>query len=306
MPVPHVSTNFPDVLDPTFKRIFNDERDQLPDMLPEFYSFGDTGPRGDTSKWSGVGTLPDFSEFTGNLTYKSQSHAFDTVATHKEFAQGTQIERKLFDDEQHGTMNARPAAIATSAARTRQNHAAHMFTNAFSVDTAFYVNSEAVALCSNSHTTNSGASTANGFDNLGTAALTAVAVQAARIQMRGFRGDQADRISIVPDELFIPPDLEEEGYEIIASAGKVDTANNNANIHQGRYRMTDWEYMTDTNNWFLSDSGMRRKHVHWTDRIPLEFAFVEDFDTIITKWRGYMVYGLAHTNWRWVFGSQVS
>ena len=29
-------------------------------------------------------------------------------------------------------------------------------------------------------------------------------------------------------------------------------------------------------------------------------------NTFVAKWRGYMVYGLAHTNWRWVMGHQVS
>ena len=70
--------------------------------------------------------------------------------------------------------------------------------------------------------------------------------------------------------------------------------------------MTDWEYMQDTNNWFLSDSGMRRKHLHWSDRIPLEFAFVEEFETIIAKWRGYMRYSNAWTDWRGIFGANVS
>lgn len=307
MPVPHVSTNFADVLDIRFKQIFDDELEMLQDMLPNVYTMEGTNGRNDM-RWSEIGTMTDFIQFNGSVDFGSQNQGFDVTLTPVEFTRGIQVERLLFENDQFQTMNQRPAALANAAHRTRQRHGALIFNSAFTDDSGglFYDNTENVALCADSHTTNSGASTANGFDNLGTAALTATAVQAARLQMRGFRGDQADRISVVPDELFIPPDLEEEGYEIIASAGKVDTANNNANIHQGRYRMTDWEYMMDTSNWFLSDSGMRRKHVHWSDRIPLEFAFVEDFDSIIAKWRGYMVYGLAHTNWRWVMGHQVS
>ena len=71
-----------------------------------------------------------------------------------------------------------------------------MLNNAFSIDTLFYNNSEGVALCSNSHITTSGASTSTGFDNLGTASLTATAVAAARISMVDFRGDRAERIGI--------------------------------------------------------------------------------------------------------------
>jgi len=175
-----------------------------------------------------------------------------------------------------------------------------------SLDSFFYNNSEGVALCSNSHTTTSGASTATGFDNLATGPLTATAVFAGRLQMRGFRGDQAEIISVMPDELWYPPDLEEIAFEIMNARGKVDTAENNPNFHSGTYTGYDWEYLTDPNNWFMCDSGMRKQFLFWSDRIPLEFGMVEDFDTFVAKWRGYMRYGAAWINWRWILGHQVS
>lgn len=305
MAVPHTSGAFGDLLDPRFQKIFYDQYSELPDMLPEVYNFEPDNGRADI-RWSEVGAYGDFSEFTGSVDYQSVSQGYDTTATHVEFASGMQVERKLFDDDQYNIMDQRPRGLATAAQRTRQKHGARLFNNAFSVDTYFYVNSEAVALCSNSHTTTSGASTASGFDNLGTAALSATAVAAARISMRGFRDDRANRISIKPDELWIPIDLYEEAFEIVQSMGKVDTAENNRNVHYGVYTVKEWEYFTDTNNWFLADGTMRKQMVFWIDRIPLEFAFAEDLDTIIAKWRAYMRYANAYIDWRWVFGHQVS
>ncbi len=196
--------------------------------------------------------------------------------------------------------------MGTSAKRTREKHGARLWNNAFSNDTLFYVNSEGVPLCSDSHTTTSGASTSSGFDNKGTSALTATAVAAARIQMRGFRGDQAEKIDVIPNELWIPVDLFEEAFEIVESLGKVDTAENNRNVHKGVYTIKEWLYMTDVNNWFMVDSELRGQSVFWTDRVAMEFAFAEDLDTLVAKWRGYMRYALAHADWRWVLGSQVS
>jgi phage major head subunit gpT-like protein len=306
MAVPHVSTNFGDLLDPRFQRIFDEEYKQLPDMLPMLFTTVPQNGRNNIM-WSQVGTVPDFNEFTGTVTYASQNQGYDTTATYVEFASGIQVERKLFDDDQFHVMDQKPRALAASAARTRQKHGARILVNAFSVDTFFYNNSEAVALCSNSHTTTSGASTANGFDNLTTAALSAVAVAAARIQMVGFRGDQAERISVVPDELWHPPDLYEEAYEIIQSSGKVDTANNNRNVHEGKYRSIEWNYLGgDTNNWFMVDSTLKRQMCFWIDRIGLEFAMIEDFDTLVAKWRAYMRYANAHVDWRWILGASVS
>lgn len=306
MAVPHRSSNFGDLLDPRFQEIFHDEFDQLPDMIPTAYSSPPDNGR-DTMTWSNVGAFGNWSQFSGTVTYDSQSQGYDTTATHLEFASGTQVERKLFDDDQYHIMDQRPAGLATAAQRTRQTHAARLFTQAFSVDTLFYVNSEAVALCSNSHTTNaSGVSTTTGFDNLVTTALTATNVSAARVQMVGFKDDRGNRIGIVPDELWIPPDLYEEAFEIVSSMGKVDTAENNRNVHEGAYTIHEWNYMTDTNDWFMSDSRMRNKFVQWVDRIPVEFAFAEDLDTIIAKWRGYMRYSQAWIDWRWILGASVS
>lgn len=301
---PHISTAFGDLLDPRFQKIFYEELPQLKSMLPEVYDFVGTNGREDM-RFSEVGTLPDFTEFQGTVDYGSSSQGYDTVLTPLEFTRGIQIEKKLFINDQYSIMNQRPKALATAASRKREKDGARMFNNATSVDTYFYVNSEGVALVSDSHTTTSGASTSVGFDNKGTAPLSATALSAAKIVMWNFRGDQAEKLDVTPDELFIPDALFEEGFEIANSLGKLDGDMNNPNVHRGTLTLKQWRYMTDENNWFLSDSALRRQMVMWTDRVPIEFAMAEDLDTLMAKWRGYMYYALGHVGWRWVYGGIV-
>jgi len=304
MPVPMTSGNFGDLIDKRVTKIFYEEYEQLPDRLPDLFSFEKSNDQYEI--WSGIGTLPDYDQFTGSVNYKTQNQGYKTTATHLEFASGIQIERALYDDDRHAIWERRPMALAQSANRTRQKHGARIFNNAFSVDTYFYNNSEAVSLCSTAHTTTSGASTASGFSNSGTAALSATAVAASRINFVGFRGDQAERISAVPDELWIPPNLYDVAYEIAESLGKPDTANNNKNVHFGKYDVYEWNYITSTKNWFLCDSSMRRQFLVWFDRVPLEFAMAEELDTLIAKWRSYMRYSNAWFDWRWIYGNNVS
>ena len=305
MAVPHVSVNFEDVLDPRWLDIFWENYPEVDDMIARFYNMEANNGQS-TMRWSAVGTSPNFTAFTGIVGYQSMHQGYDTVLTPVEYTNGIQAERKLVDDDQHNILDARPKGLAASAFRSRQVHAAQRFNSAFSTSNPFYVNSESVALCNDSHTTTSGASTANGFDNLTTGALAATAVAAARIQMTGFRGDQAENIDVIPDEILHPPNLYEEAYEIVNASGKVDTDLNNPNVHMGQYKAVEWTYLTDTNNWFMMDSRLRPTMLHWFDRIPLEFAFIEDFDTILGKWRAYMRYGNAHTDWRFILGAQVS
>jgi len=306
MPGPHSSGSFGDLLDPRFQKIFYEQYNELPDMLGKLYSMQGTNGR-NNMMWSSVGALTDWPQFAGTVVYQSMNQGYDTTLTPLEFASGVQVERKLFDDDQYNIMDQRPKALATAVKRLRQKHGARIFNNANSVDSYFYTNTESVALVSDSHTTTApDVSTSTGFDNLTTAALSATAVAAARIQMRNFRDDQGNRISVMPDELWFPPDLFEIAEEINGSSGKVDTDLNNINVHRGKYKLNDWEYLTDSNNWFMCDASMRKQSLFWTDRVEVEFAFAEDLDTLVAKWRGYGRWGMAHIDWRWVLGAIVS
>jgi hypothetical protein len=299
------SSQFGDLLDPRFQGIFNEVYTERPDMLPIVYNFVPTNGR-NNMQWTQIGAVEDFTEFDGSVSYTSMNQGYDTTATPVEFARGIQVERKLFDDDQYNIMDQRPRGLARAAFRTRQKHGANFFNLSTAATSSFYTNSEGVAPVSNSHTTTSGASTSTGFDNMLTGSLTAVNVQTAYLQMRKFRGDQAEIITVMPDTLLIPVDKQEQAYEINASAGKVDTDKNNRNIHEGRYKVIEWEYLTDVNDWWMMDSSLQKESLFWTDRIPIEFAMIEDFDTLVAKWRGYQRYALAHIDWRFLLGSIVS
>ena len=308
MSVPMVPGGFADLIDKRVTKLFFDKYKELPDVVPVLFSMQSSSDAYETS--SEVGALTDFTQFTGQVQYQDMNQGYDVTATHVEFASGIQIERTIYDDDRHGVWEKRPKSLADAANRTRQKHAARIFTNMGSVDNFFYTNSEGVALCSDSHTTTSGASTAAGFDNLATTAFSAAALLAAVIQFKGFRDDQGNRISLMPDELWIPVDLYGTAFEVIESFGKTAGANNERNVHYGGYKiMPDeggWNYMSDATDWALCDSSARKQMLEWFERMPLEFAQAEDMDTFIAKWRAYMRYSYRHTDWRWILGSIVA
>ena len=303
-----VSGNWPDLLDPRFQKIFNNWLTQLSDRIGDFYvkKSGSDAPTSADYRITQANGFDDVPEFTGTVAYQETSQGYDSTITYKHYATGTQVEKVLVEDDLFGIIDSKPQNLAMAYQRTRQKHAAQLFTNAFSGVSTWLTGGDGVALCSNSHTTTSGASTSSGFDNLITSSLSAVSLTAARIQMRGFRGPNAERISIMPSKLLVPVDLYDIAYEITESQGKPDTANNNANVHYGKYVTTDWEYLTDVNDWFLMDDDMRKQQVFWIDRIPYEFAQVEDLDTLVGKWRLRARYGAGWGDWRWCLGSQVA
>ena len=305
MAVPHASEDFADLLDPRFQAIFADRLNELEDMIPTLYTMGPNNGREDI-RYSQTGTMSDWEAFEGSVPYNDISQGYDVTSIPLEFAQGTQVKRKLFEDDQYHIMDRKPKGMATSLVRTRQKHAARIFVNAFSVDSFFYNHSEGVALCSNSHTTTSGASTANGFDNLSTVAFSAVALEAAKIAMWGFRGDQAERIDITPDEIWYPTSIYGRVKEVLESPGKTKSANNESNIHEGAFEPHMWKYMTNTKDWFVTDKTARADNLMWFDRIKATFAMIEDFDTYIAKWRGRGRWSSAWIDWRFIYGHNVA
>lgn len=300
--------NWPDLYDPRFAEIFDNEYMLAEDNIDKFYRV--KSGKLETERFSQVGGLPDINIWAGTVDYQDAAQGYDVTIIPLEFSQGIQVERKLHENDQFDIIMNKPRALADSVARLRQIHRVRPFVNAFSVDSYFGVNSENVAMCSNSHTTTSGASTAVGFDNYVTTAMSAVSVEAARIQMSKHRNDQGLEISISPNMLYYPIDLEETAYEITKSSGKVDTAENNANWNKGRYTTFGDLWLStrgDTNNWFMIDEAlMKRWGLCWVDRIKGEFAQVEDFDTLVGKWRTYMYWANNYLDWRWVLGAEVS
>jgi hypothetical protein len=295
-----------DTLDVRFHTIFDEEFAQVPDHLGRYWHVISSNKIDE--RFSSIGAYGEIPEFTGSLSYNDVFQGYDNIITPLEWGAGIQIQRRLFDTDQHNKIDGKPRALSASLFRLRQTHAVRPFNNAFSVDSRFNNHSEGVALCSNSHTTTTGAGTGSGFDNLVTTALSATAVAAARIQFRGFRGDQAEIIENVPDGLVFPTDLYETAYEIVGSQGKVDQATNNANVHFGQYEALEEIRLSDTNDWFMVSTQFMRspRGLVWVDANKGEMAFVEDYDTLVGKWRIYAVWGLGHIDWRWCLGAQVS
>jgi hypothetical protein len=295
---PHISENFSDVLDPRFERIW-DARWPTHESGLDLYTKVTSNGR-DVMTFSEVGAFGEIPDFEGQVTYLERSQGYDTSMTSIEKAGGFQVGRKLFDDGQFHIFDQRSGQLSDSVWRTREIDAARMFNTAFSVDTKFYVNSEGVALCSDSHTTTSGASTSSGFDNKGTTAFSAVALTAAVKQMDKFLGDQGQILRVDPSLILHGTNIYDQVWEVIHSQGKPDSAEN------GQFKSRKWNYLnTNPNDWFLIDEGLMKQFLIWSDRISPEWGSVEDFETFIWKVRIYMRYAMCWTNWRWIFGSEV-
>jgi len=300
-----ISENFGDLLDPRFSKIYTTEYAERikTSMIPALFSI--IGPSQlkmkSSYRVSGVGAMSDLEDFDGNISYDTFSQLYDKTFEFPEKALGFKVERKLFDDDEFGIMDQRPRQLAISAARTREKKAASMWNNAFTGTDG----PDSLSLCNASHPYSPDDATTQ--SNRGTTAFSAPAVEATRtIGFTSIFNDRGELLDVNYDTILYPPDLEVEVFEVLNSKGKVDTADNNANINYGKYTGIMWPRLTDTNNWFFIDSSLAKLFLLWMDRVKGSLNYDRDFDTLQAKWSFYERYQCGWGDWRPVYGHLVS
>uniref|UniRef100_A0A6H1Z964 Putative capsid protein n=1 Tax=viral metagenome TaxID=1070528 RepID=A0A6H1Z964_9ZZZZ len=311
---PLTSAQFVKLLVADQKEVTEGGFDELPSMIPSFYKMLPSD-----SAWEefySVGSLPDVPEFTGKLEYLGIAPGYTYRIEPKEFAGAIQIERKFLDDNKYPVLRDRARSLGDSAARVREKYGVRTFGYAFSSSFDFLYSEEGVSLCSSSHSTKSGTSTTYGFDNSGTTAISKTALGATRILMRQFRNDISERIVIEPDMIVVPDAKFDETCEAVgympetgaSSQLDPDSAENTINSQYRRFKVVAYPRLDDydTNNWFMVDSKLMKKHLMWIDRVPREVNTTVDFETFYAKTSIYFRIGYGWNEWRWCYGHVVS
>jgi hypothetical protein len=311
MAVPLSVAGFSDVLDQRFGEILDGLHERPDDKVGMF--FREKASSQETERGSALTPMSNFQQFsgsggTGTIPFDGPDQGYDWNATNIEWSLGIQIERRLWQFDQFDIIDDSFKFLPDSAFETMQIQAAGVaFNDAFSSSSSWFTHTEGVAIYSNSHTTaRPGISTSSGFDNLVTAALSPAALTSARTQLRLLRDDAGRRRGPEPNALIVPVDLEDRAMEITKTVRGLDSAEGTINVHDGRFRVIPWQYITDTNDWYLVNlERMKSNLVHYVATEP-EYARVEDFDTLIAKYRGYFNHTFARNDWRFGIGAQVS
>lgn len=260
----------------------------------------------------GVGQLSSSGwnfEDTGRVQYDERNKGYKATFTHKEFSKGFIVQRKLIDDNLSHVALDDAQGLGDSAFRLREKSAANVFANAFTssgtdVDGFPIAGPDAVALCSASHPLSQDDSTTQ--SNTGTSALSASAVSSTRVLMQRYTDDRGDLMAVMPDQLLIPPELEDTAKTITGSVLDPTSANNAVNPQSGRFSSLVWHYLTDTNNWFMLDSSRMRRSLLWYERIPVEYTNTVDTETQQIRCSAYMRYSRYWRDPLFVFGHAVS
>lgn len=300
------SAQFGRLLEPGLRKIFFETYREVPEQYSQVFNVQNSTKAIETDLRMGGFGLWEKKDSAGSVKYQEPTETLALQYIHEEFASGFTVERKLVDDEMYGQIAKMAKALARAARATIETKAAEVFNNAFTV-----AGFDGQPLISNSHKRLDGGTMSNRLQATDGAAAADGALsdrnlKAALIQMRRQVDDRGIIIQTNPKLLVVPPTLEYKARTILESsnlseAGDGAAMTNDKNVIQNRLRVVVLDYLTLDNAWFLIDPTVAELNFFWRKR--LEFKNEEDFNTMQTKYRGYMRFSVGYSDYRGIFGS---
>ena len=111
--------------------------------------------------------------------------------------------------------------------------------------------------------------------NVGSAALSASALQTAISGMARLVDDRAQPLAVVADTLVVPPELEWKALELLSSALAPESDGNAANVLKGRLDLIVSPYLADPDDWFLFCTRGALKPFILQERTPVELEALD-------------------------------
>lgn len=307
MASPIVSSDFVYLFENRLREVAEEGYNEIPEQRKTF--FRDVPSDRAWEEFFSVSGIGDVPEFSNKLTFASKYPGYLSRLEPKEYAWGLEFERKFLDDKQYGVMEDAVKDLGVASGRTMEKKGAEILTNAFSAAFTFLYSEEGLSLCNTAHTTKTGASTSSGFSNSGTSAVNPTSFANTRLTMRRYCDSMGNRIEVDPDMIICPDALRDRFMEITSTPKGLDSAEGTVNMEEKR----NWKvvpYMrlddSDTNNWFMVDSRLMKKYLLWITRVAPDYKFNFDFMTYFTQFSVYFRIACGFTNWRWIYGHQVT
>ena len=251
------------------------------------------------TKLSGFSAAPVKTEGAA-IQYDNAQEAFTSRYTHETIALGFSITEEAVEDNLYDSLSARyTKALARAMAYTKQVKGAAVLNNAFATVTY----GDGKTLCATDHPLVGGGTNANrpsaGVD------LNETSLEAAIIQIAGWRDERGLLIAAKPKKLVIPPALQFTAERLMKTQLRVGTADNDVNALKSMGAIpggsTVNHFLTDPSAFFiLTDVPNGLKHFV---RSPMKTSMDPDFDTGNARYKARERYSFGVSDALGIWGS---
>ena len=305
-----ITEQWPRFVLPIVRRAWFQRMSAVPSPADQVYGIENSNRAVEYSQ--GIGELGEVPEYNSSnaegepaaIPYDTFNPLYEKTFTHKEYAKGLAVERKLIEDDQTGMIQRRASTLGNAFGITVAKHKSSVFNNAFS---SSYLGADGKALCATDHPSRP-TDTSTTFSNKGTTALADSAVTATIQAGKRLTDDRGNEFPVFYDTLYVPIELEATAWTIVNSLNKSGTADNDANfVRSTGMKVVVDPYLSDANNWFMIDSQLSPLHLLFFWRVAPEMALDPASDyNLVARYRGYMRYSYGWDDWRFVYGHEVT
>lgn len=303
-----VSPQWPDILDPRFRKIYGDELKAIPSIGSTIFHM-ETSTRNieKDSSASGLSKLVRRQENQA-ISYEDEVQGFDVTYTHFEDALGSSVSNKLWEDDQFNVIKRKPANLARAKTRTQEQIMADVFNYSFTAGSGGlspFTSGDGLALFSNAHLREDGGATQSNYT---TSDLNEGAIETALVSIRQTLDHKGQLYMSRGDTLVVAPALEKEARILLNSTQRVGTANNDINPYEGALKLVVWDFLASAAGgsdtaWFVLDSSLHQLNFFSRSDRGLEGPDW-DFDTKSAKWSVDCRWSVGFSGWRGTYGSK--
>lgn len=211
---------------------------------------------------------------------------------HDTYALGWQVTSEMIDDDRYELMRQVPGELMKSCRQLWEQVGANVLNLGFSTVTV----ADGTALFNTAHPLLGGGSYSNNISqDFGVTSL-----QDVLILYEYMTNERGLKMRLEPKKLWGPPDLQFVFGEVLQSAFKPYTGNNEVNVVQGRLEPAVLHFLTSTTAWFVSgDAEANRLKLFWRKKPVVDST--DDFETKGTKHSVVFRISAGGTDWRsWV------
>jgi phage major head subunit gpT-like protein len=244
-----------------------------------------------------------------SINYSSMTEGHKGTFTHVDYALGMRATREMMRDELYGVMEDMAIELAYSANATEETILANHFNNGFS---SSYTGPDGIELFSAVHVREDGGTYRN--EPSSHADLSKTSLETGLIDFRkNFVDGAGKKLAIRPKYLLVSPDsqftaarlLDSSGNPTVNYGGSGDSESAVNPINGLGLQLVVWDYLTDTNAWFLLAEKANHKLLCYT-REEFNTDYIYDFDTKDYKISGQFAQSSGWGDPRGIYGTSGS
>ncbi|KWX71618.1 hypothetical protein AMQ84_27235 [Paenibacillus riograndensis] len=296
MATPMQTTQFKDVFLKKIDRVFFEAYDEEPEQWSQYLNDKTSSQYAETTqRYAGTSNWSKKDELT-NPEAQSFKLGDLIVTTHQPWSIKIEMSRELYDDFKFNEVENMTRDAGHGARNTVETNSAKILDNAF--DGTNYPIYDGKALIASDHP-NRGAQGGT-QSNLATGALNDTNLKAGIVLFRQQKDEAGKQIMQRPSKLIVNQALQFTAAEVLQSALKSGTANNDTNTLPS-LKIVDLLFTSSTTAWFLQANRHQLNH-YW--RVPVEFRRRSNMtDNMAWVWDGYFRDSMVAEDWRGFVGS---